>query len=64
MTHISEYVKSLQIIESLRKTYTELYMASNFNANKKLSDEIDRSYHAGEASAYLRAIKELDKLGL
>ena len=29
MPHISEYVKSLQIMESLRKAYTELYMTES-----------------------------------
>ena len=64
MPHISEYVKSLQIMESLRKAYTELYMTAQFKASRKLSDDVERSYYAGEANAYLQAIEELDKLGL
>ena len=59
-----EYIEALKKLESLRKVFTDLHLSTQFKASRKRIDDIERSYYAGQAAAYLQALEELKKLGL
>ncbi len=61
---MSDYTEALQKLESLRKVFIDLHLAAQFKADRKRVDDVERSYFAGQAAAYLTAVEELKKLGL